>query len=130
MMKKKSNLIQIEIKNPNYGKVKSIPLYVTPQLKRELRQIKSERHGDLFQTLVMRGFRGGKHLLEIVRDAVGNNVNVVLSHKKTELDGRIVTINFNDYQKFGSKTFYRVYRETGLQTAQNFLINESMYTTM
>lgn len=115
------NLIKVEIKNKNYGKLKETKVYVTPELKTELEAIKSNRYGNLFNALGITGFRGGKHLLEILKNKIGKNLTVVLSHQKTKIENRKVFINYAEYRKIGSNAFFNVYRQTGLDIAYKFL---------
>ncbi len=119
-----SSLIKIEINNNNYSKVKDIPLYITEKLKTDLENIKSDRYENQYKALEKVGFRGGKHLLELLRNQIGSKVIVILSNDKTEINGDEVTINYNDYRKIGSGSFFAVYRQTGLETATSFLLKK------
>jgi len=116
--------IKIVIKNKNYSKLKDLKIYITPELKAELEGIKSDRYGNLFKSLEAVGFRGGKHLFEILKDKLGNNIKIILSHQKSKIKENKVIINYNDYRKIGTKSFFNVYRQTGLETAYKFLLNE------
>lgn len=115
------NLVELQIKNKNYGKLQELKIYVTPELKKELASIKSNRYGNLFNSLQTTGFRGGKHLLEILKNKLGKDFTVVLSHQKTKVTDRAVVINYEEYRKIGSNAFFSVYRQTGLETAYKFL---------
>lgn len=116
----KEDKIKIKINNRSYNNLSDIDIFITNKLKSELEGIKSERFGNLFSSLETNGFKGGKHLIETLKNKLGKFA-LILSHEKTELKNRIVIINYNDYRKSGNKAFFDVYRQTGLKTANNFL---------
>lgn len=43
------------------------------KLKKNLEGIESARFGNVFESLKTNGFRGGKHLIEILKKGIGND---------------------------------------------------------
>jgi len=74
------------------------------------------------------GFRGGKHLLELIREELGPDCQVVLSHQASSLSKGRVVINYDSFREAGQQRFFEVYRQTGLRTATQFL-NEAFPQT-
>lgn len=114
-------LIQIKISNKSYGKFSGIAIYVTPVVKSRLRKIKSQRFGTLFKSLETNGFKGGKHLLEILEKNLGKSLTLILSHEKSKIDGKEITINLEAFDGLARKQFFEVYRQTGIETATKFI---------
>jgi len=119
-----SEIIEIEIKNDKYGDIRDIKIFITSELKSELQKIKAKKYDNLFTSLINSGFKGGKHLIEILRDKLGKNIIVILSHEKSRIEGNKVIINYNNYIKIGYGAFFEVYRQAGIDTAFNFLSKE------
>ena len=118
------NLIKLEIKNKNYGKLKDANIYITPELKYTLENIASKQYGNLFTALETIGFRAGKHLVQVIQNKLGVNAVIILSHEKSNLDGNTVVINYDNYRKIGSGLFFSLYRQTGMETVYRFLSKE------
>ncbi len=71
--------------------------------------------------MATRGFRGGKHLLELIRQELGSDVGIVLSHEESSLTAKRVVINFDAFRAAGQQRFFEVYRQTGIRAATSFL---------
>jgi hypothetical protein len=97
------------------------PLFITPELKRQLEKRKFRSGLRAYEALLQRGFRGGKHLVELIREQLGKDCEVVLSHEKSSLTARRVTINFDAFREAGQQRFFEVYRQTGIRAATEFL---------
>lgn len=117
----KEKPISIRIANRTYGELSDHPLFISRKLKKKLQGSKRRDGTDLYSYLLSRGFRGGKHLIGLVRKNFGQDFKIVLSHEKSSIHDNAMII---DYEKFSSATrgkFFAVYRETGLRSAQEFL---------
>lgn len=120
-MSRSSKKIPLTITNKNYNKVGDAKLFITPQLKSKLETTKNQRYGERFKALTSVGFRGGKHLIELLRDQFGDII-IVLSHENTNINSKEAIINYDEYIKSGSSQFLKLYRVTGQKVAINFLI--------
>ncbi|OGE78051.1 hypothetical protein A3J19_01065 [Candidatus Daviesbacteria bacterium RIFCSPLOWO2_02_FULL_41_8] len=116
-----TQLIQIKILNKSYGNFSGVTIFVTPIVKTRLEKIKSQRHETLFKSLQANGFKGGKHLLEILANNLGKSLKLILSHEKSKIDGKEVTINLEAFDGLARKKFFEVYRQTGIRTATRFI---------
>lgn len=116
--------VAIKISNRTYGRLSDQPLFVTPELRDQLEKTKRRDGSNRFAFLLARGFRGGKHLIEIVREELGDDAAIVLSHDTSAITKKRVTINYPRYLEIGQSRFFDVYRHTGITTAVTYL-NES-----
>jgi hypothetical protein len=123
-MAKAKKLLKIAIANKSYQALTSIPIHVTPELQYSLSRKKKKDGTDLFTNLLTRGFSGGKHLIETLKERYGKGLNVVLSHKESHVSDSTITIDFNKFGQTSRKKFFSMYRETGLQSANEFLQGE------
>jgi len=112
---------RLKIASKSYSQLKDQPVFVTPELKARLKRVKLRRGGHAFEGLEKMGFRGGKHLFEIIRKELGAKTKIVLSHEKSRVQGNEVVIDYEQFRKRGQQRFFAVYRETGLQTAVAYL---------
>lgn len=113
--------IPIKIENRSYAKLADQPLFVTPELKEALEKRRLKDGTTLFDNLRQMGFRGGKHLLEMIRTQLGSDCAVILSHEPCSLGKRRVVIAYEAFRESGQQLFFQVYRQTGLRTATRFL---------
>lgn len=118
-MEVKKGLVKVKIENKNYGRFFGFQIFITPQVKRKLERIKS-RHGNLFNSLRIVGFQGGKHLLEILGSKLGKKFILILSHEQSRIKNKVVTINYDNFNKVSRRKFFALYRETGLASAVAF----------
>lgn len=114
-------LIQIKITNKSYGKFSGVTIFVTSEVKARMEKIKSQRFGTLFKSLQANGFKGGKHLLEIFENNLGKSLKLILSHEKSKIDGKEITIDLEAFDGLARKKFFEVYRQTGIGTATKFI---------
>ena len=114
-------LIKISIANRNYSKLSNISISITSILKKQLEKIKSTRYKNQFEKLTNAGFRGGKHLLEILTERYGRSCKIILSHERSKIDDKTIQINYDDFWTYGRSKFYGVYRQTGLETSTGYL---------
>jgi len=115
------SLIPIKIVNKSYGKLVGKPIFITPELKEELEKVKMKSGISLFDNLVVRGFQGGKHLIELLNKQYGKNFKLILSHKTSEVKNKTITINYNRFNSIARNKFFEAYREYGLRAAIDFL---------
>ncbi len=113
--------VGIKISNRTYGRLSDQPLFVTPELRDQLEKTKRRDRSNAYDFLLARGFRGGKHLIEIVREELGGDVAIVLSHDRSALTKKRVTIDYPRYLEIGENRFFDVYRQTGITTAVAYL---------
>lgn len=121
MTKKDPIEVKIASGSRSYGRYAGTTIFVTPEVKRRLGKIKSKRFGDMFKSLENAGFKGGKHLLEILEKKLGKDVKLVLSHEQSVVKDKTVVINFETFDKVSRSQFFAVYRQVGLETAIKFL---------
>ncbi len=114
------SVVPIKIENRSYAKFADQPLFITHQLKEALEK-RRVRDGSAFEGLRRMGFRGGKHLMEMIRAQLGSECGIVLSHDACALENKLVTIDYEAFRESGSERFFQVYRQTGLRTATGFL---------
>jgi hypothetical protein len=116
-----AKLIPLEIQNRTYAQLKNVRLHVTQELREQLTKRKFRDGTRAFDALTTRGFRGGKHLLELIQRELGQDAEVVLSHEKSSLAGKRIVINFDAFREAGQQRFFEVYRQTGIRTAMQYL---------
>lgn len=119
-----AKLIPLKIANGSYASVKDHPVFATPALKARLENAKYKDGTVVWDALLARGFSGGKHLIETVRDKYGANFKVVLSHDASVLGKDRIVINLDQYKKSTSAMFFQLYRETGFKGALAYLSRE------
>jgi hypothetical protein len=119
--KERSGILPLQIQNRTYAKLSDQPLFITPELKSALEKRKFRSGIKAYDALVQRGFRGGKHLIELIREQLGKDFEIVLSHEKSALTSRRVTVNFEAFREAGQQRFFEVYRQTGIRAATEFL---------
>jgi len=67
------------------------------------------------------GWRGGKHVCEILEREVNKNFVLILTTKKSEIvNSKYVFLNFEDFQNLGRDNFMHVWRDAGELTAHKF----------
>lgn len=118
---RRSQATPIQIENNAYAQLKDQPLLITQQLREELTKRKFRDGTRAIESLTNRGFRGGKHLLELIREGLGKDQVVVLSHEASSLKGKTIVINYDAFREAGQQRFFEVYRETGIRAATDFL---------
>ncbi len=123
-MSKSEKLTRVNIANKSYRALKGIPVYITPHLQSLLAGKKKKDGTDLYTNLTTRGFSGGKHLLETLQKKHGSRLSVILSHQNCDMSNSKVTLDFEKFSQLSRKKFFAVYRETGLQSARDFLQQE------
>lgn len=116
-----SGLLPLKIQSRSYSKLEEQTLFITHQLKETLEKRKRRDGSNHFDGLLRMGFRGGKHLIEMVREELGSDCEIVLSHADSSLAGKRVTVNFDKYREAGQSRFMEIYRQTGLRTATDYL---------
>jgi hypothetical protein len=114
-------LVRLQIQNRTYAAFKEQRLFLTTDLRDTLEKRKFRDGTRALDNLTRMGFRGGKHLLELIREQRGPECEVVLSHAKSSLDPKRLVINFEAFREAGQQRFFEVYRQTGLRTATQFL---------
>lgn len=119
-----TKVIKLAIESRSYEPVADQPLYVTPELKKRLEGKKTRDGKTRYQRLTTVGFRGGKHLIETLREKYGKQFAIVLTDGESGLGTKRVHINFDEFMTFGQRRFFEVYRQTGLQTAAGYLHQE------
>jgi len=67
------------------------------------------------------GFRGGKHLIEVVRADRGPAFEIVLSDGPCSITETRMTVDFERFREVGQQRFFEVYRQPGIETALSFL---------
>lgn len=123
----RKDLLPLKIQSRSYSKLDDQKLFVTSELK-EILEKRKRRDGSAYEGLLRMGFRGGKHLIEMVREELGGDCEIVLSHSESSLHGKRITINFDKYREAGQTRFMDIYRQTGLRTATDYL-NQNFPTT-
>ncbi len=118
---KPAGLLPLQIANRTYAALKDQPVLITPELKQTLEKRKLRDGTRAFDNLVRMGFRGGKHLLELIREQLGPACQVVLSHEDSAVSPSRMFINYETFRQAGQQRFFEVYRQTGLLTATQFL---------
>jgi len=118
---KPAGLLPLQIANRTYAALKDQPVLITPELKQTLEKRKLRDGTRAFDNLVRMGFRGGKHLLELIREQLGPACQVVLSHEDSAVSPSRMIINYETFRQAGQQRFFEVYRQTGLLTATQFL---------
>ena len=116
-----NKLEKIKINNKNYGKLKGTIIFITSLLKKNLLNIKSNRYGNVFIKIETVGFRGGKHLIEQLKNKIGKDCELILTHESSAIRGKKIFLNFESYDKYGRSKFFSVYRQTGLETSLGYL---------
>lgn len=116
-------LVPLIINNKSYATIKHVPLYISSELKTELEGRKAKDGTPLYTIVCEYGFKGGKHLLQLV-DTKYPGSAIVLSHEPSSISSKIITINYNRYRRITTPRFYALYRQTGLDGAQHFLSSE------
>lgn len=117
-------LISVKITNKNYGSVADTEIFVTKGLKEELENKKKKDGTTLFSNLENRGFQGGKHLIELLKNKYGTKTKLILTPDRCSVDGNRITINYNSFIEGSRNKFFLVYRETGLEAALEYLETE------
>ncbi|MGH2682727.1 MAG: hypothetical protein ACRDIX_05790 [Actinomycetota bacterium] len=120
--------IPIEIQNRSYGALKDQPLFISADLKKDLEKRKFRDGTRAYDALLLRGFRGGKHLIELIRAELGSDCALVLSDGESSIGAKRVVVNYEAFREAGQARFFEVYRQTGLRTATQFL-NEAFPET-
>lgn len=118
---KTEKLEKLTIANRSYSKVSEQPLFITTALRQQLEKRKFRDGSTAYAGLTTRGFRGGKHVLELIAEKLGKTTRVVLSRDKSSISKGSVVINFDDYRDNGGSLFFEMYRGTGLKAASSFL---------
>lgn len=119
-----TKVIKLSVESRSYKAVADQPLFVTPELKKRLEGKKTRDGKTRYQRLTTVGFRGGKHLIETLREQYGKQFAIVLTDGQSGLGSRRIEINFDEFMDFGQKRFFEVYRQTGLLTAAGYLHQE------
>ncbi len=120
---KKQKPVKLSIKNPNYQKISDQPIYITPELKKQL-QMKKTNHGTRFEILERFGFKGGKHLVEHLRNGLKGRFKIILTHDSSRIIGQSVYVQLHKFKTLNDSLFRSIYRETGNQAASGFLSSE------
>ena len=115
-----SMMVPLKVESVSYRHVGS-RLFITPELKAALTMRKRRDGSSGYASLTRRGFQGGKHLIEVIHQELGNDVDIVLTHEQSTADTSCVAINFEAFRSAGNAKFFEVYRTTGLQNAVSFL---------
>ncbi|MEX2645880.1 MAG: hypothetical protein WD249_06430 [Gaiellaceae bacterium] len=119
-----TKVIRLKIESRSYEAIADQPLYVTPELKKRLEGRKTRDGRTRYERLTAMGFRGGKHLIETLREKYGKSFAIVLTDGPSKLGAKRAEINFDEFLDFGQARFFEVYRQTGLQTAAGYLSQE------
>lgn len=53
-------------------------------------------------------------MIEMIRDELGNDFEIVLSHRPSKIRGNRVEVNYDRYLEVGQDRFFEMYRQTGL----------------
>jgi hypothetical protein len=112
---------QITILNRSYAKVAGQPLFITAELRNQLKQRKRRDGSNGYDSLITRGFRGGKHLIETIGNEFGSDYQIVLSHLPSKISGSRIEVNYNRYLEVGQNRFFEMYRQTGINASFAFL---------
>jgi hypothetical protein len=115
------NFIKIKINNKNYGAFTGRTIFITPELKDKLERIKTKNGIDLYNNLILKGFQGGKHLIELLIAKYGENFNLILSHNNSSINGKDVIVDYYRFNTITKNKFFSMYREYGLNAAIEFL---------
>jgi hypothetical protein len=58
---------RINITSRSYAALANQPIFITPELRKALQKRKLRDGSTAYTTLLRMGFRGGKHLIELIR---------------------------------------------------------------
>jgi hypothetical protein len=115
-----NNLIEIQISSPTWGNLNGHRIYVTLQINQKLteEQIRGESAINLFKTgKLLKGF---KHLVEAINFQNPENKIILTTELSHKVDNTYF-INYDDYRKAATKSFFPLYREIGIKNAKLFL---------
>lgn len=106
--------LRLRISSKSYSKLADQPLFITPSLKAKLEKTKGRDGANIYDRLCTMGFRGGKHLIELIRDERGSSFKIVLSDGPCSIGRGGVVIDYERFREVGQKRFFDVYRQTGI----------------
>lgn len=101
---RRKNPEKLNIKNRSYQKISDQPIFITPELKKQL-QAKKTKHGTRFELLETYGFKGGKHLVEHLLKGFKGTFDIVLTHELSRIVGRKVYIELLKFKSLNESVF-------------------------